>query len=76
MRASVRLTPDALTTDTLPGTEVARGEVVAALEPIRAQLESLNVDSIGVGWGIYLHLRGRDERLSVSRSYAHLFKPM
>lgn len=25
---------------------------------------------------IFLHLRGRDERLSVSRSYAHLFKPM
>ncbi|HEX5354820.1 MAG TPA: LytTR family DNA-binding domain-containing protein [Aquabacterium sp.] len=25
---------------------------------------------------IYLHLRGRHERLTVSRSYAHLFKPM
>lgn len=25
---------------------------------------------------IFLHLRGRSERLSVSRSYAHLFKPM
>lgn len=25
---------------------------------------------------IYLYLRGRQERLSVSRSYAHLFKPM
>jgi DNA-binding LytR/AlgR family response regulator len=25
---------------------------------------------------IYLHLKGRPERLAVSRSYAHLFKPM
>ena len=33
-----------------------RGEIVAALMPYKEELESLNVDSIGVGWGIYLHL--------------------
>jgi hypothetical protein len=34
-----------------------RGEVVAALAPFRGQLESVNVDSAGIGWYIYLHLK-------------------
>ncbi len=34
-----------------------RGEIVAALMPWKEELASLNVDSIGVGWGIYLHLK-------------------
>lgn len=38
-------------------TEDPRGEVVSALEPYRSQLELLNVDSIGIGWGMYVHLR-------------------
>ncbi len=33
-----------------------RGEIVAALAPYKDDLESVNVDSIGVGWGLYLHL--------------------
>jgi phage terminase large subunit len=33
-----------------------RGEVVAALRPYKAELEEVNVDSIGVGWGMYQHL--------------------
>ena len=33
-----------------------RGEVVAALMPYKMELESVNVDSIGVGWGMYQHL--------------------
>lgn len=33
-----------------------RGEVVAALRPYRDELESVNVDSIGIGWGMYQHL--------------------
>ncbi len=34
-----------------------RNEIVGALAPYKDELESLNVDSIGVGWGIYLHLK-------------------
>ena len=34
-----------------------RGEVIAALAPFRSRLKTLNVDSIGVGWGIYLHMK-------------------
>lgn len=37
--------------------EDPRGEVVAALEPFRAELEAVNVDSIGIGWGMYQHLK-------------------
>jgi phage terminase large subunit len=33
-----------------------RGQVVAKLNEVREQLGSVNVDSIGIGWGIYLHL--------------------
>lgn len=34
-----------------------RGEVVRELQPFKADLESFNIDSIGVGWGIYLHMK-------------------
>lgn len=34
-----------------------RGEVVAALMPYKNRLKSLNVDCIGIGWGMYQHLR-------------------
>lgn len=34
-----------------------RGEVIAELGPYKEELESLNVDSIGIGWGMYLHLK-------------------
>lgn len=34
-----------------------RGEVLAALEQFKGELESVNVDSIGIGWGMYLHLK-------------------
>ena len=33
-----------------------RGDVVAALRPYKADLEAVNVDSIGIGWGMYQHL--------------------
>ena len=33
-----------------------RGEVVATLMPYRDELETVNVDSIGIGWGMYCHL--------------------
>lgn len=33
-----------------------RGEVVAALRPYKDDLEVVNVDSIGIGWGMYQHL--------------------
>jgi len=33
-----------------------RGEVVRALMPYKEELTSLNVDSIGIGWGMYQHL--------------------
>lgn len=35
----------------------ARGEVVAALEPLRLKLKQINIDSVGIGFGIVLHLR-------------------
>jgi hypothetical protein len=36
-----------------------RGDVVAELRPYkdRGEIESINVDSIGIGWGMFLHLR-------------------
>ena len=34
-----------------------RGEVVAALRPYAGDLELLNVDSAGLGWGMYQHLK-------------------
>lgn len=34
-----------------------RGEVIRELTPFRDRLEVLNVDCIGVGWGIYLHMK-------------------
>jgi len=36
-----------------------RDEVAAALAPFEEDLEVFNVDSIGVGWGIYLHFKDR-----------------
>jgi phage terminase large subunit len=33
-----------------------RGKVVARLNEVRDELAAVNVDSIGIGWGIYLHL--------------------
>lgn len=45
-----------------------RGEIVSALAPYKDRL-ALNVDSIGVGWGIYLHLRdtfGKDHVFPVN----------
>lgn len=33
-----------------------RGEIVNALGPYKADLARLNVDSAGMGWGMYLHL--------------------
>jgi len=39
-----------------------RGDVIAALEPYESKLKRLNVDSIGVGWGIYLHMCDRYNR--------------
>ena len=33
-----------------------RGEVVAALSPYKEYLTAVNVDSIGIGWGMYQHL--------------------
>jgi phage terminase large subunit len=41
-----------------------RGEIVAALAPYKEELVSLNVDCIGVGWGIYLHLADIFDRSS------------
>lgn len=37
--------------------EDPRGEVIAALAPYQEDLEMFNIDSIGVGWGIYLHMK-------------------
>jgi len=37
--------------------EDPRGEVVATLMPYKPDLEVLNVDSIGIGWGMHTHLR-------------------
>lgn len=39
--------------------EDPRGEVVATLKPYRdsGELEAVNVDSIGIGWGMFCHLR-------------------
>lgn len=34
-----------------------RGEIVATLLPFRDELEQVNVDSIGIGWYLYLHLK-------------------
>jgi phage terminase large subunit len=34
-----------------------RGNVVAALLPYRDELAAVNVDCIGIGWGMYQHLR-------------------
>jgi phage terminase large subunit len=33
-----------------------RGKVVARLNEVKGELDSVNVDSIGIGWGLYLHL--------------------
>jgi phage terminase large subunit len=33
-----------------------RGKVIAALSPYRRELKQLNVDSIGIGWGMFTHL--------------------
>lgn len=43
-----------------------RGKVVAALRPFlqREMLGSINVDTVGIGWGMYCHLR--DEGFSVN----------
>jgi hypothetical protein len=41
-----------------------RGEVVAALVPYKEDLTSLNVDSIGIGYGMYLHLADIFDRKS------------
>ncbi len=38
--------------------EDPRGEVVAKLNPIKDKLRSVNVDCVGVGWGMYTHLKG------------------
>lgn len=37
--------------------EDPRGEVVAELTPYKDRLRALNVDCIGIGWGMYLHLK-------------------
>jgi hypothetical protein len=34
-----------------------RGSVLAALRAYQAKLDLVNVDSVGLGWGMYLHLR-------------------
>jgi len=34
-----------------------RGEVVAALKPYKADLKRVNVDSVGIGWNMYTHLK-------------------
>jgi hypothetical protein len=34
-----------------------RGQVVAELLPYKYELEAVNVDSAGIGWGLYLHLK-------------------
>ena len=41
-----------------------RGEVVAALAPFKSELIRLNVDSIGIGWNMYTHLRDQFGRAS------------
>lgn len=33
-----------------------RGQVAAALQPYKARLRNVNVDSAGIGWNFYLHL--------------------
>lgn len=33
-----------------------RGEVVEALNPYKSMLSSVNIDCIGIGWGMYQHL--------------------
>jgi hypothetical protein len=33
-----------------------RGSVIAELNPYKPELEAVNVDSIGIGWGMYQHL--------------------
>lgn len=38
--------------------EDPRGEVIAELKPYKDKLSSINVDSNGVGWGMYTHLKG------------------
>jgi hypothetical protein len=38
-------------------TDDPRGDVVAALEPYRGRLLAVNVDSIGIGYGMALHLQ-------------------
>jgi phage terminase large subunit len=37
--------------------EDPRGEVIAKLKPYEARITRFAVDSIGLGWGIYLHMR-------------------
>lgn len=37
--------------------EDPRGEVVAQLTAFKSRLKAVNVDCIGIGWGMYLHLR-------------------
>lgn len=37
--------------------EDPRGEVLAALAPWKQRLQTVNVDSIGIGWGMSLHIR-------------------
>jgi hypothetical protein len=40
-----------------------RGEVLAALRPFEGKLKNINVDSVGIGYGMSLHLR--DHKLPV-----------
>jgi phage terminase large subunit len=47
-----------LSVDAWPN-EDPRGEVVAKLESFGDRLRMVNVDSVGIGWGMYLHLRDR-----------------
>lgn len=54
--------------DTRQFTQIHRGIVVCT-----ALIDKVVREDAG---RIYLHLKGRSERLTVSRSYAHLFKPM
>lgn len=37
--------------------EDPRGKVVQALNPYKGRIKALNIDCIGVGWGIYLHMK-------------------
>lgn len=53
--AVIRDGPDVIHKKTIPDAD-PRGELVAFFRPYREQLDNINVDTVGIGYGVYLHL--------------------